>query len=188
MAFQKFMALFVLSLITLSIQGDMQVDAHSSVDPEDYTKGLTDYLSLMAAGIHSSVMGTGQHGLKTIHLKSLQEPEVDPQFKKRPDVLTAEGESAMRTLDLQAKYMDNDLGEKNLMWSLRGSQSEKKLSNNLESADVTMFRRRLAEMGSSWLSQIFRNAYPVYSRSSTSNLESLDHVHTRGKTTKLHIV
>ena len=74
----------------------------------------------------------------------------------------------------QAKYMDNDLGEKNLMWSLRGSQSEKKLSNNLESADVTMFRRRLAEMGSSWLSQIFRNAYPVYSRSSTSNLEVLD--------------
>ena len=67
--------------------------------------------------------------------------------------------------------MDNDLGEKNLMWSLRGSQSEEKLRNNLQSADTTMFRRRLAEIGQSWISQLFRSAYPVYSRTSTSKLE-----------------
>ena len=68
-------------------------------DGEDYSKGLTEYLSLMSAGLQK-VVGGG-HGLKTIHMKSMVEPEVDPQFRKRKNLYTPEGEAVLKSLDLQ---------------------------------------------------------------------------------------
>lgn len=188
MYFRTYRVFIALCFIALCVPNDMLVEAFD--DAEDYSKGLTEYLSLMSAGLQK-VVGGGHAGLTTIHMKSMVKPEVDPQFRKRKDVHTPEGEAVLKSLDLQARYMDNDLGEKNLMWSLRGSQSEEKLRDNLQSADTTMFRRRLAEIGQSWISQLFRNAYPVYSRSSMSKLETVEHGHhvsSRGKTTHLHVV
>ena len=74
-------------------------------------------------------------------------------------------------------YLNPDLGEKNLMWSLRGSQSEQILEKKMDSSgsdeEVTVVRRsrKLIEDSNSWISSLLRNAYPIYSARSDSMFE-----------------
>lgn len=171
----------LLLLSALLLFNPRHIEAESDV--EEMTGGMTDYFRLVAKGINQLVSpSTTLNGLKPAEKQELisetqEEPGVDPQFAKHTLLQMHISEDTLRALDLQSKYMDADLGEKNLMWSLRGSQSEQILEKKMDSSgsdeEVTVVRRsrKLIEDSNSWISSLLRNAYPIYSARSDSMFE-----------------
>ena len=125
-----------------------------AVDAVDLSGGVRQYLQLMAASLTKGFGYSGESNVNTYD---------SAQYKI--DMRTDEGKDALNQMDLQSMYMDNELGEKNLMWSLRGSQSDKSLRNNLgstasnEEVPSPIYFRRLADITDGWITRMINAAY-----------------------------
>lgn len=134
----------------------MFLQATADSDSFDLSQGLRKYLTLMSASVSKAA------GITSVE-SNVNTVQIDPQFKKI-DLSSKSGEESLDALDLQSKYMDSDLGEKNLMWSLRGSSSEETLRKNLETEvsdpnPPITFSRRLTDIASGWVARMINAAY-----------------------------
>ena len=103
-------------------------DATRASDDVDLASGIRQYLQLMSASMTKGLGYSSESNVNTFRSATSLEADVS----NRIDANTDEGKEAFEQLELQSRYTNNELGEKNLMWSLRGSHSEETLRKNLE--------------------------------------------------------
>lgn len=134
--------------------------ATTAVDNVDLATGIRQYLTLMSTSMTKGLGYSTESNVNTFNAA----PTSLAKVPNRIDANSKEGEEALKQLDLQSIYADNELGEKNLMWSLRGSSSEETLRKNLESkADeevpAPINFRRLTEIAEGWVARTINAAY-----------------------------
>lgn len=146
--------LYSSSLVSASPDGTDTI-----TDVVDLASGVRQYLELMSASMTKGLGYSSESNVNTFPSGT----SLQADTSNRIDANTKEGEEALKQLELQSRYADNDLGEKNLMWSLRGSQSEETLRKNLEDGTsevpAPIYFRRLAEVAEGWVSRIINAAY-----------------------------
>ena len=134
-------------------------DGKDTTDVVDLTSGIRQYLELMSTSMTKGLGYSGESNVNTFPSGTSLQVDTSNGI----DASTKEGEEALKQLELQSRYADNDLGEKNLMWSLRGSQSEETLRKNLEGGasevPAPIYFRRLAEAAEGWVTRIINAAY-----------------------------
>ena len=146
--------LYSSSLVSASPDGTDTI-----TDVVDLASGVRQYLELMSASMTKGLGYSSESNVNTFPSGT----SLQADTSNRIDANTKEGEEALKQLELQSRYAYNDLGEKNLMWSLRGSQSEETLRKNLEDGTsevpAPIYFRRLAEVAEGWVSRIINAAY-----------------------------
>jgi len=146
--------LYSSSLVSASPDGTDTI-----TDVVDLASGVRQYLELMSASMTKGLGYSSESNVNTFPSGT----SLQADTSNRIDANTKEGDEALKQLELQSRYADNDLGEKNLMWSLRGSQSEETLRKNLEDGTsevpAPIYFRRLAEVAEGWVSRIINAAY-----------------------------
>ena len=126
----------------------------------DLASGIRQYLQLMSASMTKGLGYSSESNVNTFRSATSLEADVS----NRIDANTDEGKEALERLELQSRYTNNELGEKNLMWSLRGSHSEETLRKNLENGSngevpAPIYFRRLAEVAEGWVTRMINAAY-----------------------------
>ena len=146
--------LYSSSLVSASPDGTDTI-----TDVVDLASGVRQYLELMSASMTKGLGYSSESNVNTFPSGT----SLQADTSNRIDANTKEGEEALKQLELQSRYAYNDLGEKNLMWSLRGSQSEETLRKNLEDGTrevpAPIYFRRLAEAAEGWVTRIINAAY-----------------------------
>lgn len=129
------------------------VDNTATTDVVDLTSGIRQYLQLMATSMTKGLGYSSESNVNTFNSAMTLEAEKPYGI----DASTKEGEEILKQMELQSIFTDHDLGEKNLMWSLRGSHSDEKSPN--EEVPEPIYFRRLTDVAEGWVTRMINAVY-----------------------------